>query len=398
MALGIAIANHKGGTGKTSISINLASAFASLGKRVLVVDLAPRADLTVSLGFEKDAYDVTSVNIVTLLCNITDPGPLIRSAPHDAFNLLARNVKMHFAEQLVVSVRDGEWQLKRSLQHVEEEYDIILADCPPVHNTVTDISLLTCPRMLIPARMHPDTQRSIATLIDQTDSLAESYGAKVKILGIVPVAQSSKKDQEEFFRMLPGQEPTLAAPALRPHEALIDSARRIGHSIFSYEPKTSDQKQAQRECQADYLAPADFVLQKSNEVTRTLEIVSSDSRPRKHVSFRMQKHLEQAVKEIYWDLREAGVSVSRADVWEELFRLGLKYSDELTAGYFGQEPAPRKPVSIRLREDVIRALELVFLDLSRAGAPDTQADVREGLLMIGLKYRYELDESYLGRR
>ena len=93
MAVGIAIVNHKGGAGKTSVCIKLAAAFASLGKRVLAVYLTPRADLTVSLGFEKDAYDVTSANIMTLLCNITDPDPLIRTAPHDTFNILAGNVK-----------------------------------------------------------------------------------------------------------------------------------------------------------------------------------------------------------------------------------------------------------------------------------------------------------------
>ena len=335
---------------------------------------------------------------------------------------------MQFAEQIVASVRGGQWQLTRSLEHVEEKCDIILADCPSAHNTVTDIALLACPRMLIPARIHPDTQRSIGMFIDQTDSLAALYDVKVNILGIVPVALSANTDHEDFFRMLPGQEPALMAPALRPHRALIDSARAVGRSIYSYESKTNDQKKAQRECQADYLALANFVLQKTNDISRNLDnsaaqnedaeahvkrlaagalleehddtgaldCVNSDPRPRKSNSFRLQQHIIQAVKEKYLDLRSAGVSVRNADVWEGLFNLGLKYSDELYTGYLSQGPYPRKSISIRLHKDVVRALERIFLDFSRAGAPATQADVREGLLMIGLKHSDELDEKYLG--
>ena len=100
-----------------------------------------------------------------------DPNPLIRSAPHDAFDVLPGNVQMHFAERVVAPVRGGEWQLKRVLERIEADYDFVLVDCPPADNIVTDNALLACQHVLIPAGMHPDSQRSIATLMGQIDSL-----------------------------------------------------------------------------------------------------------------------------------------------------------------------------------------------------------------------------------
>ncbi len=275
---------------------------------------------------------------------------------------------MHFAERVVAPVRGGELQLKRILGRIKADYDFVLVDCPPTNNIVTENALLACHHVLIPARMHPDSQRSIATLIGQMDSLAELYGVTVNILGILLVASSPNTEQKRILELLQGHDLSQLAPILRLRKDLIDSARYTGHSIFSYTPDTKHREKAQLDSKEDYLALANFVLEKTTEATGNIE----NTMPQK-------VHAEAPV-----DQQQAGALLAEC-------------SDTRLRHIVGPDAPPRVSMSFRLQEHVKRAIERKYLDLRQAGVPVRLADIREGLLMIGLKYSDELDERYLGR-
>lgn len=263
MTVAIAIFNRKGGSGKTSVTINLGGALAELGNSVLLVDTDDQANLTEWTGFAKSVARSEGLNIVGLLENEdSEPDEVIQPAPHDAFDVLPGHKDMAMAERTLAGEGDGARRLERVLQRLRREYDFILVDCPPELSTVTDNALVACRRVLIPSYMHSKVSSAIDDLFDQMEVVERFFHVEIDTVGIVPVALEKHTNQLAFRDRLHKRAPEYMAPALRKRTSLIDAAAAAGHSIFSHHT-SGHLKRAQGECQADYLALANFVIEQT---------------------------------------------------------------------------------------------------------------------------------------
>lgn len=263
----IAILNQKGGSGKTPVTINLAGALAELdaGYRVLAVDLDGQGDLTTGVGFDDQVYDAAGDSIYTLITKWEGKlSTIIQPAPYDKFDVLPGHIHMYLADKALAAERNREMRLARVFEELEGQYDFVLVDCPPNLGTVTDNALLACLRVLVPCRMNTKNERAVGILLDQVETLEAEFRVNIQRVGIVPVAYRPDRDQTTILKAL-SDGASFVAPVIRRRETVVDEAWETGRSLFSYQPTISYRRQAQKDAQADYLALARFVIERTSD-------------------------------------------------------------------------------------------------------------------------------------
>jgi chromosome partitioning protein len=145
----ISIANEKGGVAKTTTTLSLGGAFAEMGKRVLLVDLDPQANLSLSLGIEPEQKVSSIINLILDSRNITD---CIHSTKVDYLSLLPANADIRMAERLLPTKSDYHQLLSKLLTPINDQYDFILMDCPPFLGAITLNSLIASNILILPTQ------------------------------------------------------------------------------------------------------------------------------------------------------------------------------------------------------------------------------------------------------
>ena len=143
----IAIANQKGGVGKTTTSINLSSCIAAKGKKVLVVDIDPQGNTTSGYGIEKNDLDNTIYELMLGDCSIED---CIIKDVIENISILPSNVNLAAAEIELIGVDKKEYILKNEIDWVKDRYDYIIIDCPPSLSLLTVNAMTTADSVLVP--------------------------------------------------------------------------------------------------------------------------------------------------------------------------------------------------------------------------------------------------------
>ena len=175
----IAIANQKGGVGKTTTCINLGSVLSGRGKRVLYCDMDPQGNCTSGLGADKDAEP----NIYDMLINGESPDTvLIKTAYGD---LIPSNTQLSGATVELVEVEEREYVLKRALEQLRDKYDFILIDCPPSLELLTINALVAADSVLIPVQCEYFALEGIKDLLTTIDMTRKKLNPALEIEGIV---------------------------------------------------------------------------------------------------------------------------------------------------------------------------------------------------------------------
>ena len=179
----IAIANQKGGVGKTTTTINFGAALAELGKRVLLIDLDPQGAL--SLGFGQNPYTL-KVTLYDALINPKLPLSEVRLPLRSSIDLVPSNIDLSGAEVELLNEIGRERILAEKLVPLRDEYDFVLLDCPPSLGLLTVNALTAANSVLIPVQCQYFAFRGMQLLLRTIDKVMARSNPKLEILGFLP--------------------------------------------------------------------------------------------------------------------------------------------------------------------------------------------------------------------
>ena len=178
----IAIANQKGGVGKTTTSINLSASLAAKGKKVLVIDTDPQGNTTSGFGIEKNELEDTIYELILGECSIRD---CIISDVIKNVSVVPSNVNLAAAEIELIGVDKKEFILKNEVDYVKEDYDFIIIDCPPSLNMLTINSMTTADSVLVPIQCEYYALEGLSQLIHTINLVKERLNPNLNIDGVV---------------------------------------------------------------------------------------------------------------------------------------------------------------------------------------------------------------------
>ncbi|GAA3106323.1 ParA family protein [Pseudonocardia yunnanensis] len=179
----IAVANQKGGVGKTTSTINLGAALAEYGRKVLLVDFDPQGALSVGLGVQAHELDTTIYNL--LMEQNIDVDEVIRETGVEGMDLLPSNIDLSAAEVQLVTEVGREQSLGRAIKPVLDRYDVVLIDCQPSLGLLTINALACADQILIPLACEFFSLRGVALLMDTIDKVQQRLNPDLRILGIL---------------------------------------------------------------------------------------------------------------------------------------------------------------------------------------------------------------------
>lgn len=182
MAKIISVANQKGGVGKTTTAVNLASCLAEQGKKVLIVDADPQGNATTGLGIEKETLSGT---VYDILVNGMEAKEVIAKTKYFDLDIIASDMSLSGAEIELVGISKREFQLKEALGKVKDSYDFIIIDCPPSLGLVTINSLTATDTVLIPIQCEYYALEGVMQLTNTINLVKKALNPEIDIEGVV---------------------------------------------------------------------------------------------------------------------------------------------------------------------------------------------------------------------
>lgn len=246
----IAIANQKGGVGKTTTSVNLTAALGEKGKKVLLVDIDPQGNATSGFGINKRNIVVSSYD---LLIGQTTVDQVICHTEYKNVDLIPSNIALAGAEIELVETDGRELMLKRALIEARYQYDFILIDCPPSLGIITLNALTAADTILIPAQCEYYALEGLSQLIATVRSVKRLYNPSLDIEGVLLTMYDGRlnltlqvvDEVKKFF-------PRKVYKTVIPRNVRISEAPSFGQPVLYYE-KNSKGSEAYRELAAEVL-------------------------------------------------------------------------------------------------------------------------------------------------
>ncbi len=232
----IAIANQKGGVGKTTTAINLAASLAANDLRVLLVDADPQGNSTTGLGVPKEASRPT---LYEALLGQVDLEAVVTKTGCEGLDLLPADRNLVGANLELVPESDREGRLRDRLVSLREKYQFILIDCPPALDLLTVNALVAADSVLIPIQCEFFALEGISQLMETIEHIRESFGHSLAIEGVLltmyddrtVLARQVAADLREFF----GDE---VFKTLIPRSIRLAEAPSFGKPILTYDPRS----------------------------------------------------------------------------------------------------------------------------------------------------------------
>lgn len=178
----IAIANQKGGVGKTTTSINLSSCLADAGKKVLLVDIDPQGNATSGVGIIKQGLENTVYELFLGECTFSE---CLTDSVVDNLNVIPSNVNLSGAEIDLIGVENREYILKNILDSIKDLYEYIIIDCPPSLNVLTVNAMVAADSVIVPIQCEYYALEGLSQLIHTINLIQDRLNENLEIDGIV---------------------------------------------------------------------------------------------------------------------------------------------------------------------------------------------------------------------
>ena len=178
----IAIANQKGGVGKTTTAVNIAASIGYYGYRILLVDADPQGNATSGFGIQKRTVDRSTYEVLLGQCSAREA---ILTTPYKGVDLIPSSMALAAAELELADMRDRVMRLKEELVRVKGEYDFILIDCPPSLGMVTLNALSASDSLIIPIQCEYYALEGLSQLVTTVRQVKRLYNPSIEIEGVL---------------------------------------------------------------------------------------------------------------------------------------------------------------------------------------------------------------------
>lgn len=178
----IAIANQKGGVGKTTTTINLSASLAEAGQKVLTVDFDPQGNTTSGLGLEKNDIEKTIYDLLVEECELKE---CLVSDMQEHLDLLPSNVDLAGAEIEMLEIENKETLLREALAKIRDNYDFIIIDCPPSLNILTINALTAADTVIVPIQCEYYALEGLNQMLNTVNLVKKKLNTALKIEGVV---------------------------------------------------------------------------------------------------------------------------------------------------------------------------------------------------------------------
>ena len=255
MARIIAIANQKGGVGKTTTSINLSSCLSALGKKVLAIDMDPQGNMTSGLGIDKDNVENTVYDLILQQASIDE---VICKEALENLDVLPTNIDLSGAEIELIGIENNEFIIRDAVNTVRDRYDFIIIDCPPSLNMLTINAMTTADTVLVPIQCEYYALEGLSQLIHTIDLVKERLNPNLKMEGVVFTMYDARTNLSlQVVENVKANLDQSIYKTIIPRNIRLAEAPSHGLPINLYDPKSSGAQ--------SYMLLAEEVINKGEE-------------------------------------------------------------------------------------------------------------------------------------
>ena len=251
----IAVANQKGGVGKTTTAINLSSCLASLGKKVLAIDMDPQGNMTSGLGIDKNEVEYTVYELILGQVGIEK---VICKDALENLDVLPTNINLSAAEIELIGVEEKEFIIRKEVDKVKKNYDFIVIDCPPSLSMLTINAMTTADSVLVPIQCEYYALEGLSQLIHTIDLVKERLNPELKIEGVVFTMYDARTNLSlQVVENVKDNLQQTIYKTIIPRNIRLAEAPSHGLPINLYDPKSS--------CAESYMLLAEEVINKGEK-------------------------------------------------------------------------------------------------------------------------------------
>ena len=233
----IAVANQKGGVGKTTTSINLSACIAAKGKKVLVIDIDPQGNTTSGYGIEKNELENTIYELILGDCSIEDC--IIKDIMPN-ISILPSNVNLAAAEIEMIGVEKKEFILRNEVDWIKDRYDFIIIDCPPSLSFLTVNAMTTADSVLVPIQCEYYALEGLSQLIHTVNLVKERLNPELEMEGVVFTMYDSRTNlSAQVVENVKSHLSQKIYNTVIPRNIRLAEAPSYGKPINMYDPKSA---------------------------------------------------------------------------------------------------------------------------------------------------------------